>query len=301
MRVLTGGIPILLLAMAQPQSSPPLHFRDVAPQAGVTPVPHFSADKRYLVETMGGGVGLFDCDNDGRLDIVVVGDSTIDRYLQGGDLMITLYHQDGRDGAPHFSDITKSAGLTTLGWGMGVAIGDFDNDGLPDLYVTGYGHNVLYHNLGGCKFEDVTERAHVAGGGFSVGAAWADYDRDGRLDLFVSRYVHSDIHKLPQPGALSFNYKGISMEVPQGEGETSFLYHNRGDGTFEEVATKAGVANPEKRRGMGVIWGDYDHDGWPDLFVTNDMGPNYLFHNKHDGTFEDVGIVSGTAVDSSRL
>lgn len=301
MRFLTVGIPIVLLALAQAQSSPPLHFRDVAAQSGVTTVPHFSNDKRYLIETMGGGVGLFDCDNDGRLDIVVVGDSTIDRYLQGGDLMVTLYHQDGKGGALHVTDVTKSAGLTTLGWGMGVAVGDFDNDGLPDLYVTGYGHNVLYHNLGGCKFEDVTERAHVAGGGFSVGAAWADYDRDGRLDLFVSRYVHSDIHKLPQPGTPSFNYKGVAIEVPQGEGETSLLFHNRGDGTFEEVSAKAGVANAEKRRGMGVTWGDYDQDGWPDLFVTNDMGPNYLYHNKHDGTFEDVGIISGTAVDSSGL
>jgi hypothetical protein len=134
-----------------------------------------------------------------------------------------------------------------------------------------------------------------------VGAAWADYDRDGRLDLFVSRYVHSDIHNLPKAGALSFNYKGLPVEVPRVEGETSFLFHNRGDGTFEEVAEKAGIANLEKRRGMGVIWGDYDHDGWPDLFVTNDMGPNYLYHNKHDGTFEDVGIASGTAVDSSGL
>lgn len=301
MRALPGAIPILLLALGQPASSPPLRFRDVAPQAGLTTAPHSSNDKRYLVETMGGGVALLDCDNDGKLDIAVVGDSTIDRYLQGGDLMITLYHRDGKDGAVHFTDITKSAGLTTRGWGMGLAIGDFDNDGLPDIYVTGYGHNVLYHNLGSCKFEDVTERAHVGGGGFSVGAAWADYDRDGRLDLFVSRYVHTDIRKLPQPGSLSFNYKGLPMEVPQGEGETSFLFHNRGDGTFEEVSAKAGVANAEKRRGMGVIWGDYDRDGWPDLFVTNDMGPNYLYHNKHDGSFEDVGIVSGTAVDSSGL
>ena len=203
MRALANAIPILLLALGQPTGSPPLRFRDVGPQAGVTTIPHFSADKRYLVETMGGGIGLFDCDNDGKLDIVVVGDSTVDRYLQGGDLMVTLYHQDGKDGALHFTDITKSAGLTTLGWGMGVAIGDFDNDGLPDLYVTGYGHNVVYRNLGGCRFEDVTERAHVAGGGFSVGAAWADYDRDGHLDLFVSRYVHTDLHKLPHPGALS--------------------------------------------------------------------------------------------------
>jgi hypothetical protein len=144
MRVFAIAIEVLLLGLGQPSSSPPLRFHDIARQAGVTTVPHFSADKRYLVEMMGGGVALFDCDNDGKLDIAVVGDSTIDRYLKGGDLMVTLYRQDGN---LHFTDITKSAGLTTRGWGMGLAIGDFDNDGLPDIYVTGYGHNVLYHNL----------------------------------------------------------------------------------------------------------------------------------------------------------
>ncbi len=261
-------------------------------------MPPSSSDKQYLVEMMGGGVALFDCDNDGKLDILVVGDSTIDRYLKGGDPMVALYRQDGD---LHFTDITQSAGLTTRGWGMGIAVGDFDNDGLPDIYVTGYGHNVLYHNLGGCKFEDVTERAHVAGGGFSVGAAWADYDRDGHLDLFVSRYVHTDIHHLPQPGSPSLNYKGLPIEIPATEGETSFLFHNRGDGTFEEVAAKAGVDNSEKRRGMGVTWGDYDNDGWPDLFVANDMDANYLYRNKHDGTFEDVGMLTGVALDPSGL
>jgi hypothetical protein len=184
---------------------------------------------------------------------------------------------------------------------MGIAVADYDNDGLPDIYVTGYGHNVLYHNLGGCKFEDVTERAHVAGGGFSVGAAWADYDRDGHVDLFVSRYVHSDIHNLPALGSPSFNYKGLPIEVPGTEGETSLLYHNRGDGTFEEVSEKAGVHNAEKRRGMGVTWSDYDDDGWPDLFVANDMDANYLYRNKGDGTFEDVGMLTGIALSSSGL
>jgi hypothetical protein len=269
-------------------------FRDIAHEAGVNTAAHFSPDKRYLVEMMGGGVALFDCDNDGKLDILTVNDSTVDRYLQGGDPMVTLYHQDSN---LHFTDITAQSGLTTRGWGMGIAIGDYDNDGLPDIYVTGYGHNVLYHNLGGCKFEDVTEKAHVAGGGFSAGAAWADYDRDGHLDLFVSRYVNSDLHHLPQPGSRAFDYQGIPMEVPKLDGQTDLLFRNRGDGTFEDVSAKAGVDNPEKRLGMGVVWGDYDNDGWPDLFVANDMGPNLFFHNKRNGTFEEIGLWSGTAVD----
>jgi enediyne biosynthesis protein E4 len=295
------ALTILLLGSSfhgQEPQIPRFHFSDIGRRAGFTTMPPTSPDKRYLVETMGGGVALIDCDNDGKLDILVTGDSTIDRYLHGGDLMLTLYRQDKN---LHFTDITKEAGLSTRGWGMGIAVGDFDNDGLSDIYVTGYGHNVLYHNLGGCKFEDVTERAHVAGGGFSVGAAWADYDRDGHLDLFVSRYVHSDIHHLPQPGSQSLNYKGLPIEIPGAEGETSLLFHNRGDGTFEEVSDKAGVSNSEKRRGMGVVWGDYDNDGWPDLFVANDMDGNYLYRNKHDGTFEDVGMVTGVAVDPSGL
>jgi enediyne biosynthesis protein E4 len=287
------GAALLLLAIPHDLTEPPIRFREIATKAGLTTVPQSSAEKRYIVEMMGGGIALFDCDDDGKLDIVVVRDSTVESYLNGGDLMVTLYHQDSE---LRFTDITQSAGLTTRGWGMGVAVGDYDNDGLPDLYVTGYGHNVLYHNLGGCKFEDVTESAHVRGGGFSVGAAWADYDRDGHLDLFVSRYVNSDIHNLPQPGAKSFYYRGVSMEVPVMDGETDLLYHNRGDGTFEELAEKAGVGNPDKRLGMGAVWGDYDDDGWPDLFVTNDMGPNFLYRNKHDGTFEDVGLFSGTAL-----
>lgn len=280
-----------------PEHSAPIRFRDVGPQVGLTTVPHFSSDPRYLVEMMGGGVALMDCDNDGRLDIVTVTDSTIPRYLKdGGDLMVRLYRQDGKNGALHFTDVTETAGLTVRGWGMGVSVVDFDNDGLPDIYVTGYGHNVLYRNLGDCKFQDVTEKAGLRVGGFSVGSAWADYDRDGLPDLFVARYVHSDIHHLPQPGDKSFDYKGLHVEVPEAEGESDFLFHNRGDGTFEDVSEKAGVSNPTKQRGMGVVWADYDGDGWPDLFVANDVGPNFLYHNKGNGTFDEVGMLTGTAL-----
>jgi hypothetical protein len=275
-----------------------MHFRDITAQAGLTAIPHSSSERRYLVETMGGGgIALFDCDNDGKLDIAVVNDSTIEQYLRGGDPMITLYHQDSD--SLHFTDVTQSAGLTTRGWGNGIAVGDFDNDGLPDLYVTGYGHNVLYHNLGGCKFEDVTAKAGLEVGGFSTGAAWADYDRDGYLDLFVARYVHTDLHRLPPPDPHATGYRSVIIQMPdEMPGETDYLFRNRGDGTFEDVSEKADVNNPRKLHGMGVVWGDYDNDGWPDLFVTNDSGQNFLYHNKRDGTFEEIGVVSGTGLGS---
>lgn len=275
----------------------PIIFRDISRQAGLTTFPHSSTERRYIVETMGGGgIALFDCDNDGKLDIAVVNDTTIPRYLAGGDPMITLYHQDGTGGKIHFTDITKAAGLTARGWGMAIAVGDYDNDGLPDLYVTGYGHNVLYHNLGGCRFEDVTDRAGVRLGGFSTGAAWADYDRDGFIDLFVARYVHADLHHLPPPLPGATGYRSVILQIPdEMPGESDVLFRNRGDGTFEDVSRAAGVSNPGKLHGMGVVWGDYDNDGWPDLFVTNDGGRNDLYHNLHNGKFDDVGIVSGTA------
>jgi enediyne biosynthesis protein E4 len=273
-------------------------FRDIAAEVGVSTMPNSRTDRRYVLETTGGGgIALFDCDNDDKLDLAVVNDSTIEQYRAGGHLMITLYHQDGNSSAIHFSDITKSSGLTARGWGMAIAVGDYDNDGLPDLYVTGYGHNALYHNLGNCKFEDVTAKAGVQAGGFSTGAAWADYDRDGNLDLFVARYVKTDINHLPDPARDFRGYRGVLFELPDKmEGETDLLYRNRGNGTFEEVSKKAGVDDPDKLHGMGVAWGDYDGDGWPDLYVTNDYGPTYMYHNRQNGTFEEVGMATGTAV-----
>jgi len=299
-----GCLSVVLLALAQtvPSGASLPKFADVAQQSGLT-VSHISSpEKHYIVESMSGGAGLIDCDNDGKLDIITVNGSTVDRFKAGGDLMITLYHQD--DGLK-FTDITKSAGLTRKGWGMGVAVADYDNDGLSDIYVTGYGGNALYHNLGNCKFEDVTDKAGVGGGGFSTGAAWGDYDRDGHVDLFVSRYVHFDINHLPDFGKNEKNcsFKGVPVQCgPWGMlGESDLLFHNRGDGTFEEVSKKAGVDDPNKYYGLGVIWGDYDNDGWPDLYVANDSGPNYLYHNKHDGSFEDVGMLSGAAVSADGL
>ncbi|MBZ5682084.1 MAG: CRTAC1 family protein [Acidobacteriia bacterium] len=291
----------------QPPDANVPQFEDVAQQAGLT-VPHISSpDKKYIVESMSGGVGLIDCDNDGKLDIITVNGSTVERYRKGGDPLITLYHQDtGRNGNDiKFTDITRQAGLTRKGWGMGIAVADFDNDGWQDIYVTGFGGNALYRNLGNCKFEDVTEKAGVAAGGFSTGAAWADYDRDGHVDLFVSRYVHVEIDKLPEFGndPRFCRFKGVLVQCgPWGmPGESDLLFHNKGDGTFEEVSKKAGVDDPHHYYGLGATWGDYDNDGWPDLYLANDAGPNFLYHNKHDGTFEDIGLLSGVALSGDGL
>ncbi len=285
------------LAQAPPVAPPIPRFEDVSKPAGLT-VSHLSSpEKRYILESMSGGVGFIDCDNDEKLDIITVNGSSVDRYRKGGDPMVTLYHQDGD---LKFRDITKEAGLTRKGWGMGVAVADFDNDGWQDLYVTGYGGNALYRNLGNCKFEDVTEKVGLKVGGFSTGAAWADYDRDGYVDLFVPRYVYIDIDKLPVFGSNDkfCRFRGVMVQCgPWGlPGESDFLFRNRGDGTFEDVSKKVGVNDPNHYFGMQGVWADYDNDGWPDLYVANDAGPNYLYHNKHDGTFEDVSLLSGAAL-----
>jgi len=306
MRITSLGLVLFVSFSASAQTplrkAPLPRFTEVAKQVGLN-VSHISSlEKRYIVESMSGGAGLIDCDNDGNLDIITVNGSTIDRFRNGGDPMITLYHHDT---GFKFRDITQTAGLVRKGWGMGVAVADYDNDGLPDIYVTGYGGNALYRNLGNCKFQDVTDKAGVAAGGFSTGAAWADYDRDGFVDLFVSRYVHVDMNKLPTFGSDEKNcrFKGILVQCgPWGmQGESDLLFHNRGDGTFEEVSKKAGVDDPEHHYGLGVEWGDYDNDGWPDLYVANDAGPNYLYRNKHDGTFEELGMLSGVALSGDGL
>jgi hypothetical protein len=276
-------------------------FEDVSARAGLTLTHIASPEKKYIVESMSGGVGFIDCDNRGVLSALVVNGSTVERYRNGGDLMVTLYRQLGNhagDGPPKFEDATQAAGLTRKGWGMGLAVADFDNDGVLDIFVTGYGGNALYRGRGNCTFEDVTEKAGVRGSGFMTGAAWADYDKDGFVDIFVSRYVHVDLSNVAAFGTCKF--RGIVVQCgPWGmTGESDLLYHNRGDGTFEEVSQRAGVSDPNGYYGLGVVWGDYDNDGWPDLYVANDTGPNFLYHNNQDGTFTDQGMLAGAALSS---
>jgi enediyne biosynthesis protein E4 len=295
-------LPKLLLAgistvycLAQMRAQPQPQFEDITAQAGLTAPNLAQPGNRYVIESTSGGVGFIDCDNDGRLDIVTVNGTSVDRYRQGGDPMVTLYRQTGD---LKFTDVTQAAGLTRKGYSMGVAVADFDNDGWQDLYVTGYGGNVLYRNLGNCKFEDVTDKAGARLGGYSMGAAWGDYDRDGYVDLFVPRYLHVDIDKLNEYDSKLCDFKGVTMECARRghTGESDFLLHNRGNGTFEDISTKAGVSDPGHYLGMQGIWADYDNDGWPDLYVTNDGGPNYLYHNLHDGTFEEIGLQAGAAL-----
>ncbi len=279
-------------ALAQ---NPAISFADITVASGVT-VPNVSTpEKRYIVESMSGGAAVFDCDNDGYLDIATVNGSSVERFKNGGDPFITLYRQT--DGAasktPQFENITAAAGLTRKGWGMAVTAVDDDNDGILDLFVTGYGGNAVYRGLGQCKFQDVTDKSGLRGSGFMTGAAWADYDRDGDLDVFVARYVSIDLNNLPVFGSTTTcSFRGIRVQCgPRGlPGEGDLFFRNKGDGTFEEVANKIGVGDEKKYFGLSAVWGDYDNDGWPDFFVADDSSPNYLYHNNKNGTFSEVGF-----------
>jgi hypothetical protein len=281
------------------ESAIPGRFVDITERAGVHflhQAPHTS--RKYLLDTMGSGVALFDCDNDGRLDIYAVNgaryaDPTPKGFIPqktAPDYWNRMYRQKA-DGT--FEDITEKSGLKGAGYDMGVAVGDYDNDGYEDVFVTGYGGNRLYHNNGNCTFTDVTEKAGVAGGGWSTSAAWVDLDNDGLLDLVVDRYVMWDWEDIwcgpPDNRGICHpdNFPPIAMLV----------YHNNGDGTFTEEAAKLGLNKPAKA--LGVSSADYDRDGRIDLFVSNDSWPEFLFHQKKDGTFEEVGLESGVSVNDA--
>ncbi|HJQ23583.1 MAG TPA: CRTAC1 family protein [Blastocatellia bacterium] len=286
-RVLPGGAQV-----------PPVRFTDITAQAGISFRHVASPEKKYLIESMSGGVAMFDYDNDGWQDLYFVNSLSVDLMKTGGRTRSALYHNNG-DGT--FTDVTDKAGVGQIGWGMGVAVGDYNNDGFDDLYVTCFGGNHLFKNNGDGTFTDVTERAGVSDGRWSTGAAFVDYDNDGRLDIFVANYVEYDLNHLPEFGKdKTCMYKGVAVQCgPRGmHGSGDSLFHNNGDGTFTEVSKKAGVADAKGYFGMGVLCSDLDDDGLVDIYVANDSTPNYLYHNNGDGTFKDLSYISGTALNA---
>jgi hypothetical protein len=276
-----------------------VRLTDVTEAVGVTFRHVASPDKRYIVESMSGGVALFDYDSDGWLDLFLVNSLTVDLVKSNGKTRSALYRNQG-DGT--FKDVTDRAGLADVGWGMGAATGDYDNDGDQDLYVTCLGPNRLYRNNGDGTFTDVAAKSGVADARWSTGAAFVDYDNDGRLDLFVANYVDFQLDRLPEFGkGKTCQYKSIAVQCgPRGlPGAGDSLYHNEGDGTFADVSKKAGVADASGFYGLGVVCSDFDEDGLTDIYVANDSTPNFLYRNNGDGTFKDVGFVSGTAVNEN--
>ena len=299
---------VLLAAAGLVQAPPPeatkLLFREVAREAGIQFQHHAAPEKKYIMESMSGGVALLDYDGDGLVDIYLTDSLTVDTRHDPKAARSALY---GNLGGFRFEDVTDRAGVGHPGWAMGVCTGDVDGDGATDIYVAGLGRNYLYRNNRDSSFTEIAERAGVAGGGWSTGCGFADYDRDGHLDLFVSRYVHVDLEHLPEFGkgtgkaegrGATCQYRGVAVQCgPRGlPGESDLLFHNDGNGRFTEVGEKAGVRDTHEYYGLGIAWFDYNADGWPDLYVTNDSQPNYLYENQKDGSFKEVGFPAGVAV-----
>jgi enediyne biosynthesis protein E4 len=276
--------------------SSPVSFADVAHAAGIDfHLTCGGAEKRYLMESLCGGVALFDYDNDGWIDIFLVNGSTLEDLQMGKCHPSKLYHNN-HDGT--FTDVTVQAGFTHCGWGFGAAVGDYDNDGWEDLYTTYLDGAVLYHNNRDGTFTDVTAAAGVGNPGrWGTSAAFGDYDKDGYLDLYVANYVDLDLHHLPEFGQGPFcQYRGIPVSCgPRGlKGGRDRLYHNNGDGTFTDVTEKLNL-DPDSYYGLGVLWLDYDLDGCPDLYVANDSTPSLLYHGDCKGGFAEVGVQAGAA------
>ena len=254
--------------------------------------------KQHIIETMGGGAAFLDYDRDGNLDILLVRGTTIEAFRKGGELVCALFRGDGHG---HFQDVTAASGINARGWGMGVAVADYDNDGWEDIYVTCYGPNYLFHNLGNGKFEEVAAQAGVADPRWSVSAAFADIDHDGYLDLYVANYLEYDLSRLAQHSA-HCTYRGFDVFCgPRGlPGSRDALFVNDGKGHFRDVAAERGI-DPESLYGMGVVVADYDNDGWPDIFVANDLTPNLLYHNLGKGKFEEIAVLAGAAFDENGI
>lgn len=276
-----------------PRPSGPIEFTDITAQSGIRFKHNSGAfGKKYLPETIGSGCAFLDFDNDGWQDVLLVNSMNWPEQ-KGAKSFLALYHNN-KDGT--FTNVTGQAGLGIEMYGIGVAIGDYDNDGNDDIYITCVGPNHLFRNLGNGKFADVTTKVGVGDPGFSTSAVWFDYDKDGRLDLFVGNYVEWSVEK---DLYCTLDNKNKSYCTPQSyKGQSATLYHNRGNGTFENVTQKAGLSDPADKT-LGVALLDYDNDGWLDLFVANDTEPNKLYHNNRNGTFTDEGIAAGVAFSAA--
>jgi len=292
------ALPLLVHQHAAGRSNG-VSFADVTAQSGVSFRHVSTPEKRYIVESMSGGVALIDYDNDGLLDIYFVNSLTVDQVRSKGKTRSALYRNRGDW---KFEDVTDRAGVGDIGWGMGAAVADYDNDGDEDIYVTCVGPNRLLRNNGDGTFADVTQKAGVSDPRWSAGASFVDYDNDGWLDLFVANYVSFDFNNLPEFGKdKTCQFKGVAVQCgPRGlPGDGDSLYRNNRDGTFTDVTKKAGVSDPNGYYGMGVISSDFDEDGLTDIFVANDSTPNFLYKNNGDGTFKDIGFLSGTALSEN--
>ncbi len=286
---------------AKPDIDLGVSFANVGSQAGLNVETIFGGEhkNKYLLETTGCGVAFYDYDNDGWLDIFLVNGWRLEGFPAGHEPTSHLF-KNNRDGT--FTDVTAKAGLSHSGWGQGVCIGDYDNDGFEDLFVTYYGKNVLYHNNGDGTFTDISEKAGVAGKKtrWGTGCAFVDYDRDGRLDLFVSNYIDLDLATAPVPESGPCLYKSVMVACgPPGlNGGKNILYHNNGDGTFTDVSDAAGITRANGTYGLGVLVADFDNDGWPDIYVANDSTASALYQNKKNGKFEDIAIEAGCALSA---
>jgi enediyne biosynthesis protein E4 len=283
--------------------NPPLgaSFVDVAHEAGLNVKTIYGGEhkNKYLLETTGCGVAFYDYDNDGWLDIFLVNGWRLEGFPAGEEPTSHLF-KNNRDGT--FTDVTARAGLIHHGWGQGVCIGDYDNDGWDDLFVSYFGKNVLDHNNGDGTFTDVTDKAGVGGNGkrWNTGCAFVDYDRDGMLDLFVANYIDLDLATAPVPESGPCLYKSMMVACgPPGlKGGKNILFHNNGNGTFSDVSESSGILSSGGTFGLGVLTADFDNDGWPDIYVANDSAPSALYHNKKNGKFEDVAIEAGCALSA---
>jgi hypothetical protein len=306
--VFVGAILFWLVNIAaRSQEKPSLNvtFVNVAKQAGLTHRTIYGDEhkNKYLLETTGCGVAWFDYDNDGWLDLYFVNGTRLNLdpklFPKGQEPTARLY-RNNRNGT--FTDVTKQAGLARTGWGQSVCIGDYDNDGFEDLFVSFFGKNVLYHNNSNSTFTDVSEKAGVAGQAgkptrWGSGGAFLDYDKDGRLDLFVANYIDLDLKTAPTPETGPCLYKGVMVACgPPGlQGGKNILYHNEGNGVFTDVSVKVGITNTNGTYGLGVLTADFDNDGWTDIYVANDSAPAALYHNNGKGVFTDIAAEAGAA------